>query len=144
MKENGGVVFVNFYPGYIDSEYEEKAKVVKESFKLKSDSLAKLYDPNSDNYWYKESEMLLPHLQRVVPDLGDVVDHIEYIIDLIGVDHVGIGADWDGVGILPRGIDKISKLPDLTRELLERGYSERDVKKILGGNFKRVFKEVTS
>ena len=118
--------------------------MVTESFKLKLDSLAKLYDPNSDNYWYKESEMLLPHLQRVVPDLGDVVDHIEYIIDLIGVDHVGIGADWDGVGILPRGIDKISKLPDFTRELLERGYSEWDVKKILGGNFKRVFREVTS
>jgi membrane dipeptidase len=117
---------------------------VKESFKLKSDSLAKLYDPNSDYYWYKESEMLVPHLQSVVPDLGDVVNHIEYIIDLIGVDHVGIGADWDGVEILPRGIDKISKLPDLTKELLKRGYSERDVKKILGGNFKRVFKEVTS
>ena len=63
---------------------------------------------------------------------------------MIGVDHVGIGADWDGVEILPRGIDKISKLPDLTKELLKRGYSERDVKKILGGNFKRVFKEVTS
>ena len=144
MKENGGVVFVNFYPGYIDSTYEEKAKVVKESFKLKSDSLAKLYDPNSDYYWYKESEMLAPYLQSVVPDLGDVVNHIEYIIDLIGVDHVGIGADWDGVEILPRGIDKISKLPDLTKELLKRGYSERDVKKILGGNFKRVFKEVSS
>lgn len=144
MKENGGVVFVNFYPGYIDSTFEVKAASVKEFFKSQLDSLAKLHDPDGDEYWYKESEMLVPHLQSIVPDLGDVVNHIEYIISLIGVDHVGIGADWDGVGILPRGIEKISKLPDLTKELRNRGYSERDVKKILGGNFKRVFKEVTS
>jgi membrane dipeptidase len=144
MKENGGVVFVNFYPGYIDSTFEVKAASVKEAFKSQLDSLAKLHDPDGDEYWYKESQIMNADLKKVVPDVDAVIDHIDYIVKLIGVDHVGIGADWDGVGILPRGIEKISKLPDLTKELLERGYSERDVKKILGGNFKRVFKEVTS
>ena len=57
---------------------------------------------------------------------------------------MGIGADWDGVGILPSGIENITKMPIITEKLLDRKYSERDVKKILGGNFKRVFKEVTS
>jgi len=76
--------------------------------------------------------------------VGTVIDHIDYIAKLIGVDHVGIGADWDGVEILPRGIEDLSKMPIITEKLIKRGYSVRDVKKILGGNFKRVFKEITS
>ena len=143
IKGNGGVVFVNFYPGYIDSTYSKKYDIVKEKFKSPLDSLAKLYDLDSDEYWYKENEMLDPHLAKIVPDVDDVIDHIEYIANLIGVDYVGIGADWDGVEILPKGVETIDKLPYLTERLLARGFSERNVKKILGGNFKRVFKEVT-
>ncbi len=82
-------------------------------------------------------------LKKVVPDVDAVIDHIDYIAKLIGVDHVGIGADWDGVEILPSGIEDITKMPVITKKLLDRGYSERNVKKILGGNFKRVFKAVT-
>ena len=144
MKENGGVVFVNFYPGYIDSTFEVKAASVKESFKSQLDSLAKLHDPDGDEYWYKESQIMNADLKKVVPDVDAVIDHIDYIAKLIGVDHVGIGADWDGVEILPSGIENITKMPIITEKLLDRKYSERDVKKILGGNFKRVFKEVTS
>jgi len=142
IQDNGGVVFVNFYPGYIDSTYEQKASIVKESFKAKSDSLAKLYDPEGDAFWYKENEIRQEALQEIVPDINRVVDHIDYIAKLIGVEHVGIGADWDGVGILPTGIETIAKMPHLTEKLLERGYSENDVRKILGDNFKRVFREV--
>ena len=114
----------------------------KESFKAKSDSLAKLYDPEGDAFWYKENEIRQEALQEIVPDINRVVDHIDYIAKLIGVEHVGIGADWDGVGILPTGIETIAKMPHLTEKLLERGYSENDVRKILGDNFKRVFREV--
>ncbi len=144
MKENGGVVFVNFYPGYIDSTFEVKAASVKEAFKSQLDSLAKLHDPDGDEYWYKESQIMNADLKKVVPDVDAVIDHIDYIVKLIGVDHVGIGADWDGVEILPSGIENITKMPIITEKLLDRKYSERDVKKILGGNFKRVFKEATS
>jgi len=143
IKENGGVVFVNFYPGYIDSTYSEKYERVKAQFKFELDSLANLYDPNTDLYWYKENEFLVPYLTEIVPNVNAVIDHIEYIAKLIGVDHVGIGADWDGVEILPSGIEDITKMPAITQKLLERGYSEKDVKKILGGNFKRVFREVS-
>ena len=83
------------------------------------------------------------YYDEIVPDLNDVIDHIDYIKDLIGVDHVGIGADWDGVEALSKGIEHIGKMPLITEKLIERGYSVRDVKKILGGNFKRVFMEVT-
>lgn len=72
-----------------------------------------------------------------------IIDHISYIVNLIGVDHVGLGADWDGVGILPIGMENVTKLPSLTNQLLQNGYSKKDVQKILGGNFKRVFKEVS-
>ncbi len=143
MKENGGVVFVNFYPGYIDSTYSKKYDKVKTQFKFELDSLAKLYDPDSDLYWYKENELLEPNLAQIVPSVNAVIDHIDYIAKLIGVDYVGIGADWDGVEILPNGIEDISKMPIITEKLIDRGYSEIDVKKILGGNFKRVFREVT-
>jgi len=142
IKNNGGVVFVNFYPGYIDSTYEAKASKVKKTFKAKSDSLAKLYDPDSDEFWYKESAMMNEALSHVAPNVNDVIDHIDYIAKLIGVDHVGIGADWDGVGILPNGIEDITKMPVMTEKLLNHGYSKEDVKKILGGNFKRIFKNV--
>ena len=144
IKKNGGVVFVNFYPGYIDSTYLDKYEIVKKQFKSETDSLGKLYDTDSDLYWYKENELLEPKLSEIVPDVGTVIDHIDYIAKLIGVDHVGIGADWDGVEILPRGIEDLSKMPIITEKLIKRGYSVRDVKKILGGNFKRVFKEITS
>ena len=81
-------------------------------------------------------------MSAAAPDLDDVIDHIDYIADLIGVDHVGLGADWDGVEVLPVGIENIAKLPSLTKKLIERGYSQRNIRKILGGNFKRVFKDV--
>lgn len=142
IKNNGGVVFVNFYPGYIDSTYEQQASMVKQTFKEKSDSLAQLYDPAGDEFWYKESAMMEKALKAVAPNVDDVINHIEYIVQLIGADHVGIGADWDGVGLLPNGIENITKMPVVTQKLLDRGLTEKDVKKILGGNFKRIFKQV--
>lgn len=142
LKENGGVVFINFYPGYIDSTYSQKyEKVLKENQSL-IDSVNKLYNLDSDIHWYKTNEVLAPELQKVAPDLDDVVDHIDYVVDLIGVDHVGIGADWDGVEILPKNIEHIGKLSSVTKLLLDRGYSTIEIRKILGGNFKRVYKEV--
>ena len=81
--------------------------------------------------------------QLIAPTINNVVDHIEYIADLVGVEHVGLGSDWDGVELMPTGLEDVTKLPFITKKLLDRGFSVRDVQKILGGNFKRVFKEVT-
>ena len=75
--------------------------------------------------------------------LADVVAHIEHVIDLVGVDHVGLGSDYDGVGpTLPEGLEDVSTFPNLVAALLERGHSEQDVAKILGGNLMRVWKAV--
>ena len=78
-----------------------------------------------------------------IRDSSDVVDHIDYVKNLIGINHVGIGADWDGVEVLPKNIEHIGKLPALTKMLDDRGYSKKEIRKILGENFKRVFKEVS-
>ncbi len=142
LEKNNGVVFVNFYPAYIDSTFSGKGKKIRQEFQPQLDSLASLYEPESNELWYAENALLEPSLSSVAPNLDDVIDHIDYIADLIGVDHVGLGADWDGVEVLPVGIENIAKLPSLTKKLIERGYSQRDIRKILGGNFKRVFKDV--
>lgn len=72
----------------------------------------------------------------------DVVNHIDYIVKLVGVDYVGLGSDFDGILTTPKGLEDVSKYPAITKELLNRGYSETDIKKILGGNVLRVFKTV--
>lgn len=72
----------------------------------------------------------------------DVVKHIDYLVEKVGVDYVGLGSDFDGTGSLPLGLEGVDKIPNITEELLDRGYKEKDIKKILGENFLRVFKEV--
>ena len=142
IKKNGGVIFINFYPGYIDPKFVEKEEKMKKFQKPLIDSVNAIYGENTDEGWYKVSEELAPHYQPIVPDLDDVVDHIDYVKNLIGIDHVGIGGDWDGVEVLPKNIENIGKLPSLTKVLFDRGYSKKEIRKILGENFKRVFKEV--
>ena len=72
--------------------------------------------------------------------LSLLIDHIDYIAKIIGVDHVGLGSDFDGINSTPQQLDDVTTYPLITKELLNRGYSKKDVRKILGGNFIRVFK----
>jgi membrane dipeptidase len=71
-----------------------------------------------------------------------VVDHVDHIVNLIGPDHVGLGSDFDGIGSTPIGLEDVTKMPNITRELVKREYTDDDIRKILGGNFLRVFKEI--
>ena len=141
MKENNGVVFINFYPGYLDSAYEDRAAKVRESYKDTLEIMKEELGEYSDAYWYGAMELMAKDMQSVAPPVDRIIDHIDYMVDLIGVDHVGLGSDFDGVSVLPRGIEDASKLPVITEKLIERGYSESDIKKILGENFKRVFRD---
>ena len=79
---------------------------------------------------------------KIRPTIQKLVDHFDYVAKLVGVDYVGIGSDFDGISVTPRDMDDVSFLPNLTNELLKRGYSETDVKKILGQNLLRVLKEI--
>ena len=140
--DNGGVVFVNFYPGFLDSTFKDKADAIEETHQRELDSLKALYDEESDDYWYGSMAILGEELAKAAPTVDAVIDHIDYIAKLVGVDHVGLGSDFDGVSVLPKGLEDCTKMPVITRKLLQRGYSKEDVRKILGENFRRIFKEV--
>ena len=92
---------------------------------------------NYNEIWAKYfSEKLEPYR----PSISKLVDHIDYIVKLVGDDYVGIGSDFDGVSSLPVGMDDVTKYPLITEELKRRGYSNKSIKKILGGNVMRVMK----
>lgn len=142
IAKTGGAVFINFYPGYIDSTFQQKAEIINMKYEVELDILAEKYDPLSNQYWFEEMKLLKHEKARIAPNINDVIKHISYIVDLVGVDYVGLGSDYDGVEIMPTGLENVSKLPFLTKKLIEHGYTIREVRKILGGNFKRIFKEV--
>ncbi|MEN3039000.1 MAG: membrane dipeptidase [Candidatus Kryptonium sp.] len=142
IAQTGGVIFVNFYAEYIDSTFNVKRKKLEEKYKAQFDSIKALYENNPQEYRKARRQLILKIADELRPPLDVLIDHIDYIAKLVGVDHVGLGSDFDGISITPLEMDDVTFLPNITRKLLERGYSVEDVKKILGGNFLRVFKQV--
>ncbi len=137
VAENEGVVMVNFYPGFIDSVFWEMERAFFVRHKDESDSLMAVYDDE----WLVEYHMYRKYseeAEEMRPPLSKLIDHIDYIVDLVGVDYVGLGSDFDGITINPKQLDDVSDFPVITKALLEKGYSEEDVRKILGANFLRV------
>jgi membrane dipeptidase len=136
VKANGGVVMVNFFPGFI---VPEGARAMQGMFQAARDLKEKFPDEKEFqaalNQWKKEH----PYPTGSVHTL---VDHIDHIVKVAGVDHVGLGSDYDGIPTVPRQLEDVSCYPVITQELLNRGYSEQDIVKILGGNLMRVFRAV--
>ncbi|MDT5156566.1 MAG: rane dipeptidase [Acidobacteriota bacterium] len=139
--QNGGVVMVNFYTVFLDERVRTAS--LERDAKLKAERSAL-------NEQYKnDPKRLADELQKLedanpIPGttLSMLVDHIDHIAKVAGIDHVGLGSDFDGGVTLPEGIKDVADLPNITYELLRRGYSDADVLKILGGNFMRAFAEV--
>lgn len=138
--KNGGVVMVNFYPGFIDKNVIEAGKAREARLKPQLDQLRETFKDNEKQLAEETSKLMAANPLPTTP-LSVLIDHFDHIAKVAGVDHVGIGSDFDGIPSLPIGMEDISKLPNLTYELLKRGYSEKDVKKILGENFMRAFAE---
>ncbi len=138
--ENGGVIHLNFYSGFVDPEFEKRSDAFTAKHKSEMDSLLKV---NPEPYFMKVSlfEKYPDEVKALRPPLSMLMDHLDYIVKMIGVDHVGIGSDFDGVNSLPQQLDDVTCYPVITKELLKRGYSKKDVRKILGGNFLRLLRE---
>jgi membrane dipeptidase len=136
--KNGGVVMVNFYPGFIDKNVVAASKERDERLKSQMDELRATYKEDPKRLAEEINKLLAANPLPQTP-LSVLIDHFDHIAKVAGIDHVGIGSDFDGVPSLPVGMEDISKLPNITYELLKRGYSETDVKKILGDNFMRAF-----
>jgi membrane dipeptidase len=139
VAKNGGVIDINFYSGFLDSTFAKKMAVLEgtEGKRIK-DSLGQGYDQAKLNQIW--NEYFHNQLEPYRPTISKLVDHIDYIVKLVGDDYVGIGSDFDGVSSLPIGLDDVTKYPLITEELKRRGYSDKSIKKILGGNVLRVMK----
>ncbi|NOX36551.1 MAG: membrane dipeptidase [Calditrichaeota bacterium] len=139
VKQNGGVIHINFYSGFLSQEYKEAYERVKKELEPQVKVLRQKYEGDRFGFWQAYGELFRQY-DLPVPDASVIVDHIEHVVQFAGVDHVGLGSDFDGVSSLPIGMEDVSKLPYITYMLLKRGFSEEDVRKILGGNLLRVLK----
>ncbi|MDX6402635.1 MAG: rane dipeptidase [Blastocatellia bacterium] len=144
LARTGGVVNVIFYPEHIEPGYSAKKKKV-------DGEIAALVQSASDGEKGDVAHKKLArdrvrsqeYLKRLPPvSVARIVDHIDHIVKLVGIDHVGIGSDFDGIQAVPADLKSVADLPNLTAELLRRGYSENDIDKILGGNMLRVMEDV--
>jgi membrane dipeptidase len=135
VAQNGGVVMVNFFSGFITPE---GARMLKDLGKAYRELKARY--PNEEEFKEAYAQWKKAH---PVPrgSIHDVVDHIEHIVRVAGVDHVGLGSDYDGIGSTPEQLEDVSRFPYITQELLNRGHGREAILKILGGNALRVMRE---
>jgi membrane dipeptidase len=144
LADTGGVICVVFYPGFLDLGWRERRNRLERE-------IEPLLRAAARPFWGRGSLMRIAvdrvrereYAKRLTPvPLARVADHIDHIVRLTGVEHVGCGSDFDGITATPAGLSSVAELPNLTTELLRRGYTEEDVTKILGGNVLRVMEEV--
>ena len=139
IAKNGGVIQLNFYAGFLDSTYEKKAAQLIAKHKPEIDSLV-AHGTQPDYAGIMTMEKYKEETNAIRPPLSLLLDHLDYIVKLVGVDFVGLGSDFDGIEAAPRELNGVQDFPLITKALLERGYSKKDIRKILGENFLRVFK----
>ena len=145
VTKNGGVVQVNFFNGFDDADF-------RKAMEAQSKDQAAAVQKYTDQFKAEGKPVNYVDIDRIErewtakiprPPLKSLIDHIDHIAKVAGIDHVGLGSDFDGVsGATPQGMDSAADLPNITQALLDRGYSADDIKKILGGNLMRVFREV--
>jgi membrane dipeptidase len=143
IAKTGGVVCVVFYPAFVEPGWEEKRKRVDALITAEVDEAGRNAKGRGsaariarDRVREREYAARLPPVS-----VARIVDHIDHIVGLVGVEHVGVGSDFDGIQAVPADLSSVAQLPNLTAELLRRGYTEEDVDRILGGNILRVMEE---
>jgi membrane dipeptidase len=144
LAANGGVAMVNFYPAFISDAWNSAWHEQAEERRAAHDALEAQYSSqglplpfDASNHLDREFASKIPR-----PPLSALIDHFDHIAQVAGIDHIGIGSDFDGIPCLPEGIDSAADLPLITAAMMERGYSTSDLKKLLGGNLIRVFRAV--
>lgn len=145
VAKNGGVVDVNFYSAFDDETFRKEVDAQQPQV----DAAIREFIARQKAAGKPVNYMEIDHIQRDYlakiprPPLKALIDQIDHIAKVAGIDHVGLGSDFDGVsGALPQGMDSVADLPKITQALLDRGYKPEDIKKILGGNLLRVFRQV--
>ncbi len=139
IAKNGGVVFVNFYSGFIDSMYAPKQKAFLAKYSQQLDSLAKIYN-DKDLATIHLYSLHKAESDAMRPPLSMLIKHIDYMVKMMGANHVGLGSDFDGAESYPLGMDDVRDYYKIADELRKLNYSEKDIAKIFGGNFVRVLR----
>src|SRR5208337_3569537 len=144
LAKNGGVMDINFYSGFLSQAYADAYKKIEKHLEAELAAARARYASQGKRLPYLEEAKIEQSLLKdlPVPSYTVIADHIDHAVQVGGIDHVGLGSDFDGINSAPQGMEDVSKLPDLVRELARRGYSEQDLKKILGGNLLRVMRQV--
>ena len=139
IAKNGGVVQVNFYSVFVDTAtVTPQSEARDRRLKAQQDAINAKYKDDPERLAEEGDKLEAANPLPPLP-ISKLIDHIDHIVKIAGIDHVGIGADFDGANDMPEGAQDVSMLPNITYELLKRGYSEKDIRKILGENFLRVF-----
>jgi len=144
LAKNGGVVDINFYSAFLDPDFMKAREAISKQIDAALASARSARARQGKRLSYAEETQIQMQLEKDIPrpDMKVIADHIDHAVKIAGADHVGLGSDFDGVDAVPKGMEDVSKLPDLVRELARRGYSEADLEKILGGNVLRVMRRV--
>ena len=141
LAKNGGVLQLNFFPSYLDERYDNELEERQKLLGPYIDSLRRLYRDDQVTFRTELAKLREKYPYPEPVGVDKLMDHIDHVVNLVGVDYVGIGSDFDGLNVFPKGLEDVSKLPIITYHLLKRGYSEEDISKIVGGNFLRVWEE---
>jgi membrane dipeptidase len=136
VAQNGGVAMVNFYSGFV---HPESARRMLDMFAV--GRKVRAMHPDDEEAYDRAMARWRAENPIEPGTVHDVVDHIDHMVRVAGVDHVGLGGDYDGVTLLPRQLEDVSCYPYITQELLHRGYTAEDIHKILGGNALRVLRK---
>jgi membrane dipeptidase len=137
--KNGGVIHLNFYSAFVDSTFNKKDVKFRINHKTEMDSLLNA-GIQKEYAQTMLAEKYAAESEANKPDIEVLMKHFDHIVKLIGVDHVGIGSDFDGIDSAPKQLRTVLDYPKFTQALIARGYSDKDIEKVLGGNFLRVYR----
>jgi membrane dipeptidase len=144
LAAKGGLCMVNFYAAFVDENYRQAVQTIRAERSAEHEALVAEYAAKKEPVpFHKANQIDRDFAGRLTrPPFQSLIDQFDHIIRVAGVDHVGIGTDFDGISAMPEGVDSAADLPKITAVLLDRGYSADELRKVLGGNLMRVFSEI--
>jgi len=144
ISRQGGVVMVNYYSAFVDENWRKSYEAQAKERNAAVDAVEQQYKDADPVTRYRETDKVAKEWAAKIPrpPFDDILDHIDRVAKVAGIDHVGLGSDFDGTPSMPEGLDSAADLPKITEGLLKRGYTPTQIRKILGGNLMRVFRQV--
>ena len=141
IKNKKGLIGINPYPFFIDPTFKKRESKTRNEYKEKIKSI-EIQHSNKSSQWLAKQHFFQKKLSSICPEIDLFIDHMEYIIKLIGIDYVGVGSDYDGLDCLPKGWDDCLDHIKIAEKLEIRGYNQEDIEKLMGKNFLRVLEEI--